>query len=271
VPTEWGRDVLVHSGLARQRVRVVPYGVDTNRFVPGAEPPDRSKPFRFLCVGKWERRKGQEELVRAFCRAFDPATPVELYLHCHNPYRPGLDLESLVRSLVAEEGGGPPIHLGAPRSDDQLVRLYQSADAFVLPTRGEGWGLPILEAMACGLPVLVTDHPAVRTFANPPHAHLIRARSVPVDDPMYFDPDLDWGEWLEPDPDHLVDLLRLAFEDRTTLRPAGRAARREALHWTWDAAAGIAHQEIRNLRGSLGDLHREMAPQMNPVEERQCA
>lgn len=264
-PTEWGRRVLVHSGIEPHRLRVVPYGVDTDVFRPAPEGTIRRRDetsasvFRFVCVGKWERRKGQEVLVRAFCRAFGPSAPVELQLHCHNPYRPGFDLRRVVGELMAEESGGPPIRLNAPKSPEDMVRLYQGADAFVLATRGEGWGLPVLEAMACGLPVVVTDHPAVRTFARPPHAHLIGATSTPVDDPHFFDAEDDWGDWLEPDIDHLVELLRRIAAEPESARRAGRAARNEALRWTWTHAAQAAQREIDSLRYAArdGDTYQE--------------
>lgn len=266
-PTEWGRDVLAGSGIERETLRVVPYGVDSELFRPATEPTshhDETGVFRFLCVGKWERRKGQELLVRAFCRAFEPSAPVELQLHCHNPYRPGFDVRRVVVELMNGEGGGPPIRLSTPKSSDDMVQLYQHADAFVLPTRGEGWGLPVLEAMACGLPLVVTDHPALRTFVGRPHAHLIEARSTPVDDLVFFDPDDDWGDWLEPDMDHLVELLRRVAGDPDAARRAGRASRREALRWTWRHAA-------QRGKAVLDDLRHQRTSQPTPLEEMQCA
>ena len=251
VPTEWGRDVLVRSGLEPERLRVVPYGVDAEFFRPANEPishHDATGVFRFLCVGKWERRKGQELLVRAFCRAFEPSAKVELQLHCHNPYRPGLHLRQVVGGLMDEEGGGPPIRLSAPKSPEDMVRLYREADAFVLPTRGEGWGLPVLEAMACALPLAVTDHPALRTFVGPPYAYLVGARATTVDDPIFFDPGDEWGDWLEPDVEHLVELLRRVAADPDAARQAGRASRREALRWTWHHAARCGKAELDALR-----------------------
>jgi glycosyltransferase involved in cell wall biosynthesis len=55
----------------------------------------------------------------------------------------------------------------------QVRDLLASADAFVLPTRGEGWGLPIAEAMAMQLPVIVTNHSGPAAFTSDESAYLI--------------------------------------------------------------------------------------------------
>src|SRR5579875_1713775 len=63
VPTEWGRSIFLEAGFDPARVRVVPEGVDAELFRPAEEPRARDV-FRFLCVGKWEPRKGVAQLVR---------------------------------------------------------------------------------------------------------------------------------------------------------------------------------------------------------------
>ncbi len=268
VPTAWGRQVLEQSGVPAGKLRVVPYGVDGQVFRPARARThtDRSsRPFRFLCVGKWERRKGTEGLVRAFCRAFKSTAPVELYLHCDNPYRPDLDVATEVSRILAEQGGGPKVLVGLPLSEPEMVALYQSADAFVLPSRGEGWGLPILEAMACGLPVLVTEQGAHREFVRPEHGYLIRAREVrPVDDPVFFDPRLRWGDWVEPDWDHLVEQLRRVAAGPAEAWRRGAEARLASLAWTWSHAADIAMGHIQALRRQEIRVTREIRPRPMP-------
>src|SRR5271165_2649011 len=158
-PSEWGRRLLVRNGFPDSKVFVVPEGVDTNLFEP--HPRDGSsvqRPFRFLCVGKWEARKGIDDLVRAYSAEFGAAEPVELVLHCFNRYLPHLDPENRVQQLVS--GSHAAIRISQPCGLTELTGLYAKADAFVLPARAEGWGLPIMEAMACGLPVIVTDYSA---------------------------------------------------------------------------------------------------------------
>ncbi len=249
VPTAWGRDIFQRSGLDSARIRVVPEGVNAARF----RPRPRTRPrdvFRLLCVGKWEERKGIAQLVRTFCREFRPMEPVELVIHGCNPYLPNVDVRKLVVEECRRTGREDArIVLSDPLPLDHFIALMQDCDAFVLPTRAEAWGLPILEAMACGLPCIVTDYGGPRTFANHSNSFLIAVASMcSATDPDHFPDHTDWGEWAEPDLNHLAHLMRYVFENREEARAKGVIARRHAVQrWSWDNAARIAVEHLRSL------------------------
>jgi glycosyltransferase involved in cell wall biosynthesis len=249
-PSQWGRGVLVSNGLAAGRVRVVPEGVDASVFRPVPEGQQDAPVFRFLCVAKWEERKGTAELVRAFREEFHSGEPVELVMHCGAALNTG----AAVRRALAGDcpGRSPRIVCTEPASLPCLVALMQSCHAFVLPTRGEGWGLPILEAMACELPCIVTGYSGLTEFAHDENCFLVRiAERVPVRDPEYYDPAVDWGEWARPDAAHLRSLMRLVYEDRPAAKAKAKRARDEAARfWSWSRAAHEAMFHIRELRGS---------------------
>jgi glycosyltransferase involved in cell wall biosynthesis len=84
----------------------------------------------------------------------------------------------------------------------QRVVWFSAADAFVLPTRGEGWGLPIAEAMAMGVPVLVTNHSGPTAFATDDNAYLISVL-----------PERDHYAYAQPDVDVLAQLMRQVVVD----------------------------------------------------------
>lgn len=235
IPSQWGRSVLVDNGIDSDRIRVIPEGVDTARFFPA--PHDTSctdsRPFRFLCVGKWEQRKGIDILLRAWCQAFLPHENVELALHCHNPHLPNFQLEKALDALKLPPHA--PILPSHPCHDHRMGDVYRNSDAFVLPTRGEGWGLPVIEAMACGLPVVVTNYSAPLEYANSTNAFLIDVEQmVPVNDHHHFDADTDFGKWAQPDREHLAQLLRYVYENREEASHRGQQAARDASeNWTW--------------------------------------
>ena len=241
-PSSWGRELLIDNGLDADRVGVVPEGVDVETFRPDGEVREEGRPFRFLFVGKWEARKGVELLVDAFCEEFRADEPVELVLHASNPYVPRFDLDGHVRRAV---GGRHAARVTAshPLNEDALVRLYNSCDAFVLPTRAEGWGLPVTEAMACGLPVIVTDYSAPAEYLSEDCAYLIPVeRLVPVRDPYFFAAGDALGVWAQPDAWALRALMRRAFENPEEAREKGRRAREKVCaQLTWEQAAATAH------------------------------
>lgn len=253
VPTEWGRDLFVGSGMDPNRIRVVPEGVDATRFAPASARPERPE-FRFLCVGKWEERKGSADLVRTFIREFHPDEPVELVMHAHHPFYPVRGVRKLVdREKRAQSRDAARVLVSDPTDLASLIRLIQESDAFVLPTRGEGWGLPILEAMACGLPCIVTDYGGHRTFADRDNSYLIDVAEMDwVYDEVDFPTRFAFGKWARPDLDHLARLLRHVVTNPEEAREKGRLARRDALYWSWDHAARVALRHVRELLAERG-------------------
>jgi len=252
-PSRWGQRVLESAGFPSRKLRVVPEGVDTGVFVPPKTGKKDGTVFRFLCVGKWEQRKAPAELVRAFCSEFDRSEPVELVMHCGVPWpRPFNFREEIARETARAGGNCPRVIPSDPVALPDLVKLMQRSHAFVLPTRAEAWGLPILEAMACGLPCIVTDYSGLKEFANERNCYLIRVKEMcKVDDAEFFHPQYDWGEWAQPDLEHLRYLLRYVYEHRAEAGEKGRRASRDARRlWTWDQAARTAMDYIRELRAS---------------------
>jgi glycosyltransferase involved in cell wall biosynthesis len=250
-PSHWGREILMQNGLDGARVRVVPEGVDAAAFPPA---PERRSgpPFRFLAVGKWEVRKGIDLLVSAFCAEFRHEEPVELVLHCHNPYLPGFHLDRRIQA--AARGPHAPIRSSHDRPGESIADLYHSCDAFVLPTRAEGWGLPIMEAMSCELPVIVTDYSAPHDYLDESIAYLIPVeRMIPVDDPMFFRPGDPYGLWAQPDGARLRQILRHVFNHPDEAREKGRRARNRVVNrWTWRHAAETAHSLLPKPAAQMG-------------------
>ena len=245
VPSDWGRGVLLANGLPADRVHVVPEGVDPALFRPAdPSPQDAARPFRFLCVGKWEVRKGIDDLARAFAREFAPHEPVELILHCHNPYLRGFDTGRALERLALPPHA--PIRTSEPLPLRGLAELYASCDVLVLATKAEGWGLPILEAMACGIPAIATNYSGHTMFLNEANGYLVEVeRMIPVDDPFFYGVGEPLGEWAQPDLDHLRAQMRRAYTNADERRAKGLQARHDVVRqWTWDDAARIAHRRL---------------------------
>jgi glycosyltransferase involved in cell wall biosynthesis len=236
-PSTWGRENLLSNGIDSSRVAVVPEGVDSDFFRPGSK---RNGRFRFLMVGKWEQRKFIDGLLQAFNEEFSSQEDVELYLHAHNPYMPHMSPKKRLEQAGFSNAGN--IILGEPCTLPELRQLYQSANCFVLPTRAEGWGLPILESMACGVPAIVTRYSAPIDYLNEENSYLLDVkRMVDAHDDDF---DIHTGQWAEPDVAHLRHLMRTAFQDRQQLSEKGRMARITAEKFTWKHAAEIALQRI---------------------------
>ena len=163
-PTRWGAEQFGANAA------VAPEAVDPALFSRAAAARDDDarasieallgpKPlFRVLSIFKWERRKAPDVLVDGFFRAFHD-DDAELVIHAYRPSweRGDKDLRRVAERMRPARNEARLTWLGGVElSRRELRALYAAVDCFALPTRGEGWGLPVHEALAMALPTIVT-------------------------------------------------------------------------------------------------------------------
>ncbi len=234
-PTAWGVAMFRASGVSRPVYRV-PLGVDLAIFQPGPPRTNLAERTVFLSVFEWGVRKGWDVLLRAYRAAFRPGDAVLLLLKidCREP---AVNPLRALRAALPSPAPAVGLIYNRPLAPAQLAELYRGADCFVLPSRGEGWCMPALEAMACGTPALVTGWSGPTDFVREASGYPLATRGLtpaPADDPLYAG-----TRWAEPDHDHLVELLRHIHRSRDEARAKGALAAEDARRWSWNAAAAI--------------------------------
>lgn len=216
VPSAWGRDVLIASGVAAGKISVVAEGVDASVYYPK---PIAHESFVFLAVGKYEKRKSINECIQAFIEEFPRAQypDVKLALKADFPMFPER-VQTLKASLAVDDRMQV---LDGTKTDAEMVALYNSADAYLFPSRAEGFGLPCLEAIACGVPVLATPYSGQTEYLKE-----IENLYLPIDYVMediadnlfdHFFKDVyageAYGEWARPDIASLKRAMRDVYEN----------------------------------------------------------
>ena len=141
VPSQFVADQLTRRGLPTARIAVIPYGVDLAAFTPTAYPRS-DPPVRCLFVGQLSHRKGIPVLLRAARRL--------------------PDIEFLLTGPLVSPGvlrGLPPnVRRLGPIPHGAISTIMRESDIFLLPSIEDSYGLVVVEAMASGLPAIVTDH-----------------------------------------------------------------------------------------------------------------
>lgn len=245
VPSTFNAETFRRSGVERP-ITVVPLGVDPDYFNPGISGHPLNRVFSFLSTFEWGARKAPEILLRAFHDEFRAKDDVVLICKLVN-VDDSVRVERAVADLGLSPGGGRVLFsLNEIVPTAELGSLYRSADCFVLPSRGEGWGMPILEAMACGLPVIATDWSAPRDFMNDGNAYpLAVERMVPAE---LTSPYYRGARWAEPSYEHLRALMRHVYENRDEARAKGQRASREvSSRWTWDHSASVISARLAEI------------------------
>lgn len=253
VPSSYVRDCYIRSGMDPDRIAVVPNGIDTELFRPEATPLqiDTKKTFKFLYVGTTTLdRKGFDILIKAFINEFTDADDVCLVVKDMAIYSNGISpFVEWIANQQKNAGTPEIVYIAKDLLPTELAGLYTACDCFVHAYRGEGFCLPIAEAMAAGLPVIVTGHGACLDFCNDSNAYLIPAREVQMSEKKVYGMEtVDFPWWAEPDMGALQRLLRCVRERQNEAAAKSRTARETIVNnFTWCHAVSVAEERLRAL------------------------
>jgi len=155
-----------HFGFPPQRAVLFPWGVDLARFQPGRADAFRARrgwqdAFVVLSLRTWEPLYGVDVVARGFARAARQNPRLRLLL------LGGGSQAGLIRSILEQEGVQEQVFFGGQVNGDELPQYYQAADLYVSASHSDGSSVSLMEALASGLPVLVSDIPSNREWIMP--------------------------------------------------------------------------------------------------------
>lgn len=177
------KDIVEQLQVDPETIHVIPWGIDQTEFQPAADPEDLRETLRrqlgidfpyFLSVGCNAGRKNTPRLLEAYAAMVGDSPTHHLVLVWNPP------------DEIREKYAKPPfdqfIHFTGKVSDERLVQLYQGAAVTAYPSDYEGFGLPVLESFACGVPVITSDRSSLpevggdaALYINPDDCDSIRA------------------------------------------------------------------------------------------------
>jgi Glycosyltransferase len=249
VSSQHNVDVFRSSGVDVPLFHIRP-AISPPEPVSGTLLPSTLPPFRFFTLCTWGERKGYDVLLEAFWKTFHAHEPVCLVIKTFGT--PGLEreIEQRKRRCVGDKPTPPVYVVGWPISHADRIRLFQECHAFVLPSRGEAVGYPLLEAAAMGLPVITTGWGGQTDFLPSDFAYFIPYRLVPVRPQPYYHGYQPNQLWAEPSVDALGQLMRHVYENYAEAKGRGERLRTHVLtHFTLEQGARDIVRAIAQLTG----------------------
>lgn len=195
------RDKAVSYGMNPNRTVVFPWGVDLQHFSPKTFQPSNFPTFTLLCNRSWEPRYGVDVLARAFVKVAQQNPSVDLLLIN------GGSQAQVIRQILERGNALDRVTMPGQVTQKELPRYYHMADLYISPSHVDGSSVSLMEALACGIPCLVSDIPANKEW---------------VEDGV--------NGWLFPDgnADALAAKILDAIRQREKLPEIGASARRSA-------------------------------------------
>lgn len=220
-PSTWVK-ALFDKYFPPEKSFVVPHGVSRKFLFKKRVIPQR-KPFRFLWVGAPNPRKGYEEVAVVWDAIFKNEPRVELYMK--TTLVPGLERK---RNVILD---------GRKLSEKELVDLYLSAHCFLFPTRGEGFGLTLAEAMRTGCPCIATPYSGVTDFFDERVGFPLEYKMGKGKIKFVGDDHEEETEIAYPDPNDLARQMIRVLENYKEASERGERAYRRMLTVNWNNSA----------------------------------
>jgi glycosyltransferase involved in cell wall biosynthesis len=221
VPSEKVKQAFYDSGISNDMtIKVFREGVDTDKYYSGGQQMYHYNEFTFLSLFDFTYRKGWDKLIEGYCKEFDSDEGVRLVIKTHYSQNNERD-KDYVRdriSAIKSQYDAPKIELKWDFIKEQeMPQFYRSGDAFVLPTRGEGFGLPLFEAAACDLPVIMTDFMAPSEYLgdNTNWVKVEQMKEYPYEEAVVHEPNCTGLQFAEPSVESLQKQMRQVYNGDT--------------------------------------------------------
>jgi glycosyltransferase involved in cell wall biosynthesis len=233
VPCDFNVETFRRGGVPASKLHVLPETLDFELYDPAAAPleiPGR-RGFTFLTNFDVTDRKGWDVLLDAWALAFDEDDDVCLVLKCITLNKANGDIRERVASRLEGRRAAPVLFNDRLLRTDELPSLYAGADAYVMASRGEGWGRPYMEAMAMGLPTIGSRWSGNLMFMHEANSWLVEGTIVDVPEGAQAHAgSLYQGQrWFEPDREALAAALREVAAGGPAVEARAGSARAELI------------------------------------------
>lgn len=245
------KDVLLNNGV-HTPISIIPNTVDLaiwNRRNPAPTRINNLRSCNFIAMYHWGERKGPDILLKAFAEEFSADDDVSLTLHAlsmqHVLQQQGMSVTDYVTSVCGSKSRPPIILVQEYLAEESMPGFLQNFQVHILSSRGEGFGIPIIECATQGIPSIVTNYSGMTDFVTNETGWLLDYKLVDI--PLQILPyyrNYIGGQWAEPSVEHLRVLLREAYTNKELRAQKGAAAHKKVQDYDIHAVGRLAKRLI---------------------------
>jgi len=239
-------------------IRVIPQSINLNF--------KRDLPFQlkfesdfiFYSIFQWTERKNPRALVETYWDTFKGNDKVRLLLKVYRSNfsedeKQGIrnDIEFWRKKQPQKHYPKIELFLGG-LTNDEMVKLHSTGDCYVSAHRGEGWGMPQMEAMACSNPIISTNFGGIHEWLNKDVAWLVKYRLVNVFNMEHISWYSTSQKWADVDKNHLAECMKEAYENKDKTRQMGLKARElTEKEFSFEAVGKIMKDRLEEIKKTL--------------------
>ena len=277
VPTEWQAKITIDQGVPPHKVKIVREAVNPEIYNTSVVA-NQNDIFTFVMFGAWGDRKSTKEIIQSFINVFGNNNKVQLILSVANSFN-GDGCNNTKERLSKHNLYAPNIKVVDFVSNEEYRKYMQTANVFLSCARGEGWNIPLMEAMACGTPSIYSNCSGQLEFAKdlgiPVNIKgLVLAKNF-EENKNQNSP----GYWCEPDFQDLENKMLEVYNNYSFYKDKAIIESKYIRNtFTWENAADAAMNHLKELirsniklevscsfvgTGGLNTFCQELLPELN--------
>lgn len=241
VASSWAKNILIANEINKP-IYIAPLGVDTTIFKNPIKIKFEKNNYVFFHIGKWEHRKAQDFLLKAFDAAFNENDNVELRLVPHNPFLNEQEHNYWINLVNNCKLKNKIKIFNRFPTQYHLAEFIYDADCGIFPSRAEGWNNEILESMALNKPIITTNYSAHTEYCTNKNSYLIDINELePANDGKWFNGTGKWAKLADSQLNQTVDYMRFVYNNNISSNAEGLLT---AKKYSWDNTTSIIEETL---------------------------
>jgi len=209
--SKFNKNTFENKGVTRP-IFHIPHCIDLNRWNGDVDPLTQHDRFTFLFVGTWRKRKGWDLLLEAWAKEFGEEDGVQLIIKTDRVDRAEREARAYLQQFKKDYA---PVLFEKKVLDEKGMPLFfRSADCFICPTLGEGFGLPAIQSMAINLPVIITKFSGCCDYADEDRCYVLEPSGFMVHECLDSIPQFAAQKWPRIKVSDIREAMRLVIRNK---------------------------------------------------------